>query len=132
MDKGIFRFNEVTITPNMNTALLEKNECFQVVKLNSATIYIFPKVKLGIVPFGLLVTARNDAIKQLELCMYDSTATKKSLEEKYSAHNRFLKNQLGNNYKRCLGRIKYLFVWGSICSYMDIKTGECKICVEYF
>ena len=132
MDTGTFQFNEVTIIPNMNTTLLEKDRCFQVVKLNFATIYICPKVRLDTVLFGLLVTARNNTIKQLELSMCDSTTAKKSLEEKYVAHNRFLKKHLGCNFKKCLGRIEYSFVWGGICSYMDIKTGECKICVEYF
>ncbi len=132
MDTGTFQFNEVTITPNMNTILLEKNGCFQTVKLNSVTIYICPKVRLETVLFGLLVTARNNTIKQLTLPMHDSTTAKKSLEEKYAAHNRFLKKQLGCNFKKYLGRIEYSFVWGSICSYMDIKTGECVIRVEYF
>ena len=49
----------------------------------------------------------------------------------YAAHNRFLTERLGNADKKSLGRTEYLFEWGSICSYMDIKTGECVIRVEY-
>lgn len=53
------------------------------------------------------------------------------LAEQYAAHNRFLRERLGNADKKSLGRTEYLFEWGSICSYMDIKTGECVIRVEY-
>lgn len=132
MDTGTFQFNEFTITPNMNTARLGKKGCFQTVKLNSITVYIYPKVRLETVLFGLSVTAQNNTIKQLVLHMHDSTAAKKSLEEIYATHNRFLKKQLGCNFKKSLGRIEYSFFGGSICSYMDIKTGECRIRVEYF
>lgn len=130
LDRGIFRFNCITITPNMNADLLEKNGCFQNVKSRTATVF-FAKIRLGTALFDLRITARKNTIKNLELRMCDSITAQESLEEKYSAHNTFLKNQLGDNFRERLGRIEYFFEWGSICSYMDIKTGECVIEVEY-
>lgn len=45
--------------------------------------------------------------------------------------HRFLKEQIDSVYKETFGRIEYSFEWGSICSYMDTKTGEFVILVEY-
>lgn len=63
--------------------------------------------------------------------MIEKSAVHNQLAEKYATHSKFLKEQIGSAYKETFGRIKYSFEWGSICSYMDIKTGECVILVEY-
>lgn len=130
LDKGIFQFDKVTIAPNMCAELLEDTGAFQRFQLKTATIYL-AEARLEAISWDLRITAREGTVKGLELRMMDKAAAHDRLAEKYAAHNRFLNERLGSEDKDGLGRIKYSFEWGSICSYMDIKTRECVIRVEY-
>ena len=116
LDKGIFQFDKVTIAPNMCAELLEDTGAFQRFQLKTATIYL-AEARLEAISWDLRITAREGTVKGLELRMMDKAAA--------------LNERLGSADKEGLGRIKYSFEWGSICSYMGIKTRECVIRVEY-
>ena len=116
--------------PNMRSKLIEDTGAFQSIQLKTATVYL-AEVWLEAVSWDLRITAREGTVRGLELRMMEKSAAHDRLADKYAAHNRFLKERLGSADKKDLGRIEYLFEWGSICSYIDIKTGECVIRVEY-
>lgn len=130
LDKGIFQFDKVTIAPNMRVELIEESGAFQSIHLKTATIYL-AEARLEAVSWDLRIAVRRGSVSYLELRMIEKDAAHDRLAEQYAAHNRFLTERLGNADKKSLGRKEYLFEWGSICSYMDIKTGECVIRVEY-
>ena len=130
LDKGIFQFDKVTIAPNMRVELIEESGAFQSIHLKTATIYL-AEARLEAVFWDLRIAVRRGSVSYLELRMIEKDAAHDRLAEQYAAHNRFLTERLGNADKKSLGRKEYLFEWGSICSYMDIKTGECVIRVEY-
>lgn len=130
LDKGIFQFDKVTIAPNMRVELIEESGAFQSIHLKTATIYL-AEARLEAVSWDLRIAVRRGSVSYLELRMIEKDAAHDRLAEQYAAHNRFLRERLGNADKKSLGRTEYLFEWGSICSYMDIKTGECVIRVEY-
>ena len=130
LDDGIFEFDKATIKPYLSSKKLEIGECFQIIRLSTATVYL-AEVKLESISWDLRVTARRGTIRSLELRMIETPATHNHLAEKYAAHNKFLKEHISIACKKELGRTEYTFGWGSICSYMDIKTGECVILVEY-
>ena len=130
LDKGIFQFDKVTIAPNMRVELIEESGAFQSIHLKTATIYL-AEARLEAVSWDLRIAVRRGSVSYLELRMIEKDAAHARLAEQYAAHNRFLTERLGNADKKSLGRKEYLFEWGSICSYMDIKTGECVIRVEY-
>ena len=130
LDKGVFQFDKVTIAPNMRAELIEESGAFQSIHLKTATIYL-AEARLEAASWDLRITARRGFVSYLELRMIEKDAAHDRLAEQYAAHNRFLTERLGNADKKSLGRTEYLFEWGSICSYMDIKTGECVIRVEY-
>lgn len=130
LDEGIFQFDKVTIKPHMSSKQLEDSGAFHIIRLNTATVYL-AETKLGITTWDLRVTARKGTIRSLELRMKETPPTYNHLAEKYAAHNIFLKEHISSACREKLGRTEYTFGWGSICSYMDIKTGECVILVEY-
>lgn len=130
LEKGIFQFDKVTIAPNMRVELIEESGAFQSIHLKTATIYL-AEARLEAVSWDLRIAVRRGSVSYLELRMIEKDAAHDRLAEQYAAHNRFLTERLGNADKKSLGRKEYLFEWGSICSYMDIKTGECVIRVEY-
>lgn len=130
LDKGIFQFDKVTIAPNMRVELIEESGAFQSIHLKTATIYL-AEARLEAVSWDLRIAVRRGSVSYLELRMIEKDAAHDRLAEQYAAHNRFLTERLGNADKKSLSRKEYLFEWGSICSYMDIKTGECVIRVEY-
>ena len=125
-----FQFDKVTIAPNMRVELIEESGAFQSIHLKTATIYL-AEARLEAVSWDLRIAVRRGSVSYLELRMIEKDAAHDRLAEQYAAHNRFLRERLGNADKKSLGRTEYLFEWGSICSYMDIKTGECVIRVEY-
>ena len=130
LEKGIFQFDEIKITPDMDSSVLENCGLFQIVKLKTATIYL-TQVKKNDVLWDLRITTRQSVIQSLELRIICGTSTHNALSEKYAMHNKFLEAQLGAGREEGLGRTEYSFKWGCVCSYMDIKTGECVILVEY-
>ena len=129
-DEGIFQFDKITIVPNMSSKLIEDSGFFQCIKLKTVTFYL-AEVKFGTTSWDLRVMAHKGIIRSMELRMKEPTAAHNHLEEKYAAHNKFLRDHISSECKKKLGRTEYSFEWGSICSYMDIKTGECVISVEY-
>lgn len=128
--EGIFQFDKITIVPNMRADLIEKSKAFQQIKLKRVTFYL-SEVYLDGVSWDLRVMVREKIVRSFELRMIEKFSVHNQLAEKYAAHNKFLKEQIDSAYKETFGRIEYSFEWESICSYMDIKTGECVILVEY-
>lgn len=57
--------------------------------------------------------------------------TSSILEDKYQSHNNFLKKQINRRVNTGLGYNEYKFKWGSVSSFLDIKTGDAGIIVEY-
>lgn len=130
LNEGIFHFDKITIVPNMREELIEKSRSFQPIRLKRATFYL-SEVYLDGVSWDLRVMVRKKIVRSFELRMIEESAVHNQLAEKYAAHNKFLKKQIDSAYKKTFGRIECSFEWGSICSYIDIKTGECVILVVY-
>lgn len=130
LNEGIFQFDKITIVPNMREELIEKSRAFQPIRLKMTTFYL-SEVYWDGVSWDLRVMVHEKIVRRFELRMIEKLSVHNQLAEKYAAHNKFLKEQIGSAYKETFGRIEYSFEWGNVCSYMDIKTGECVILVEY-
>lgn len=136
---GIFEFDKITVVPNMISENIEKNDIFNEVKLDNEKFYLAKeKLKLGNMFFWIRITAIDGSVKKFELRNADekykmnySNMTSKLLEGKFESHNNFLIEQIGKNSNNSLGGREYILSWGSIWSFLDIKTGDCGIYVKY-
>lgn len=136
---GIFQFSEIKIIPNMNSTNIDNKDIFNKVELDNTTFYLTKvKQRLGNMSFWIRLMVINGIVKKIELRNADekykmnySNMTNELLEEKYQSHNIFLAEHIGKPNNESLGGKEYLFNWGSIYSFKDIKTGDCGIVVEY-
>ena len=137
-ENGVFKFDSITILPNMKIEDINE-DIFTVVNLKNSKIYLGKeKLKVGTISFWIRITIFDDAIKSFELRNADekyksgySNLTNELLEEKYQSHNKFLMEQIDRSSNDGLGYKEYLFEWGNICSFLDKKTGDCGIFVKY-
>lgn len=116
LNEGIFQFDKITIVPNMREELIEKSRSFQPIRLKRATFYL-SEVYWDGVSWDLRVMVREKIVRSFELRMIEESAVHNQLAEKYAAHNKFLKEQIGSAYKETLGRIEYSFEWGRLLIY---------------
>ena len=127
LEQGIFRFDRLTVTPNMAPDSLEKRKGVRRVAVRTALVYL-TEVRWEGRRWGLCATVRQGMVKRLELRIPGPG----KLEEAFAAQNRILESRLGRCTESGLGQRRYRFGWGSICSCMDIKTGECAVVAEYW
>ena len=130
-------FSQYGYRKERNSFWKKENGFYKLVNFQSGAYGDYFFINVGLHPIGLpsLIAGKleiKERPKEYE-CIFRRRMGEIShrLAEQYAAHNWFLRERLGNADKKSLGRTEYLFEWGSICSYMDIKTGECVIRVEY-
>ena len=127
--EGVFRFDGLTVTPGLSAGdlaeQLKGRGDVRRVALKTAAVYL-TAVRWQSERWELHVTVREGAVRQLDLRLPPG-----DLAKIFAAQNSALRAALGNDFQKTLGRRTYRFPWGSVCSRMDIQTGECLISVEY-
>ena len=111
--RGVFRFDGLTVAPGLSAGdlaeQLKGRGDVRRVALKTAAVYL---------------TAVRWQSECWEVHIGDPA-------EIFAAQNNALCAALGNDFQKTLGRRTCRFPWGSVCSRMDIQTGECLISVEY-
>ena len=127
--RGVFRFDGLTVAPGLSAGdlaeQLKGRGDVRRVALKTAAVYL-TAVRWQSECWEVHITVREGAVRQLDLRLPPGDPA-----EIFAAQNNALCAALGNDFQKTLGRRTCRFPWGSVCSRMDIQTGECLISVDY-
>lgn len=126
VERGVFRFDRLTVAPRLPADRLERLSGVRRVTLPTAAVYLLD-VRWAERPWELQATARQGVVEDFVLRRREAAG----LEETFFEQNRLLADRLGTDFESRLGQRAYRLPWGSIRSLLDAKTGECSIWVNY-
>lgn len=138
MKYGTVLLGKYNIGVNTSDKVLNEND-FRIIETRKSKIYISKiKQKVNDMLFWSKIVSRQGKIKKIELKnaeekyrMNYSNMNDEKLYDLKHTHDSFLEKYLGTPHKTTIGTKMYIYEWGEIVSFIDNKTGECGILIEY-
>lgn len=139
MEQGILNLGKYSIEPKTRVETFENSE-FNRIKIKNGVVYISNNpMELNGLSFWVSIFCNDAFIKKIELRNADEkyklnyqTMDAAILESLKRENEEFLAKNLGEPDKKSISGLEYIYSWGKIVSYIDIKSTETGIAVMYF
>ncbi len=139
MEQGMLKLGKYSIEPKTRVEIFENSE-FNRIKIKNGVVYISNNpMELNGLRFWVSIFCENAFIKKIELSNADEmyklnyqTMDTTILESIKRENEEFLLKKLGKPSKKNISGIEYIYSWGKIVSYIDIKSADTGIVIMYF